>query len=68
MVCIGEAIRHFPYSKHVLYCDEMNGLYYGISHTIYKLFKNVVLCKPKTGGKGRKSSERPETIRILSGI
>ena len=45
MVCIGEAIRHFPYSKHVLYRDEMNGLYYGISHTIYKLFKKRVFTK-----------------------
>ena len=45
MVCIGEAIRHFPYSKHVVYRDEMNGLYYGISHTIYKLFKKRVFKK-----------------------
>lgn len=45
MACIGEAIRHFPYSKHVLYRDEMNGLYYGISHTIYTLFKKRVFTK-----------------------
>ena len=45
MACIGEAIRHFPYNKHVLYRDEMNGLYYGISHTIYKLFKKHVFTK-----------------------
>lgn len=34
-----EAIRNFPYSKYILQEDEMNGYFYGVSHTIWKLFK-----------------------------
>jgi hypothetical protein len=41
----GEVIRSFPYSKYILYKDEMNGCFYGVSYTIWKLFKKHKFTK-----------------------
>lgn len=39
MIYRGKAIRYIPYNKYILYEDEVTCGFYGISHTMYKLFK-----------------------------